>query len=223
MSDRNAALEAHELDVKDRADRALYAGNASEALTLYSSLLRNVSIIDASVYDGWLEGMAAAYQRLGRTREAGYVFLYLRRFGDAERCFTPAHDPHEWALCAANQGRPREASRALTSAGHTAMAAMMLETAGDWAGARSVWEMVLREDRLRARPYEAALVHFNLGQALRRLGATEAAQRELTVTQIHLEELADDFETRGDRERAFDCYAVLIRLGKETGSFENVA
>ena len=35
--------------------------------------------------------------------------------------------------------------------------------------------------------------------------------------------MADEFETRGELERAFDCYSVLLRLGKDTGSFENVA
>ena len=38
-----------------------------------------------------------------------------------------------------------------------------------------------------------------------------------------LEELADEFERRGQRERAFDCYGILLRLGRDTGSFENVA
>jgi tetratricopeptide (TPR) repeat protein len=215
--------DLQELDVKDRADRALRAGNAAEALPLYTSLLRNVTVLEAGVYESWLDGAAVAYQALGRLREAGYVLIALRRFSEAERCFSPDRDPHEWALCAANQGRPREASRILANAGHTALAAMALEAAGDWGGARQMWETVLREDRLRSCPYETALVHFNLGQALRRLGDAEAARRALALTQTRLEELADDFETRADRERAFDCYAVLIRLGKETGSFENVA
>jgi hypothetical protein len=38
-----------------------------------------------------------------------------------------------------------------------------------------------------------------------------------------LEAVADDFETRGEHERAFDCWGVLLRLGKDLGSFENVS
>ena len=52
---------------------------------------------------------------------------------------------------------------------------------------------------------------------MRRIGEVDAARRELAITQTLLEELADDFESRGDRERAFDCYAVLMRLGRRPG------
>jgi tetratricopeptide (TPR) repeat protein len=221
--DRDGALDRQDLDVKDRADRALRAGNAAEALPLYLSLLRNVGVLEAGLYESWLEGAATAFGALGRTREAGYVLMSLRRFAEAERCFQSEREPHEWALCASAQGRPREASRVLAAAGLTALAAIAVESAGDWGAARLLWERVLAEERLRSRPYETALAHFNLGVALRRLGDSDAARRELAATQTRLEELADHFETRGDRERAFDCYSVLIRLGKETGAFENVA
>jgi hypothetical protein len=223
MLDRDGTLDRQHLDVKDRAERALRAGNAAEALPLYTSLLRQVTVLEAGLYESWLDGAAGAYRALGRTREAGYALLSLRRFAEAERCFTPDRDAHAWALCAASQGRPREASRVLAAAGHTALAAMAVEASGDWSAARQLWAAVLGEERLRGRPYEAALVAFNLGHALHQLGDAEAARRTLAATQTQLEELADDFETRGDRERAFDCYAVLIRLGKETGSFENVS
>ena len=46
---------------------------------------------------------------------------------------------------------------------------------------------------------------------------------ESTTAQRLLEACADDFETRGERDRALDCYGVLLRLGKDTGSFENLA
>jgi hypothetical protein len=221
--ERDGGLDPQDLDVKDRADRALRAGNAAEALALYASLLRQVTVLEGGVYESWLEGALAAYQALQRPREAGYVLIALRRFGEAERCFAADRFPHEWAVCAANQGRPRDASRALAGAGYTALAAMALESAGDWGAARQLWETLLLGDRIRSAPYESALIRFNLGQTLRRIGEVDAARRELAITQTSLEELADDFESRGDRERAFDCYAVLMRLGKETGSFENVA
>ena len=37
-----------------------------------------------------------------------------------------------------------------------------------------------------------------------------------------LEEAADRYETIGQRERAFDCYQVLIAIGRESGEFEHV-
>src|SRR5438045_7164191 len=103
MLDRDGTIDRQHLDVKDRADRALRAGNGTEALSLYNSLLRHVTVLEAGLYESWLEGAAGAYRTLGRTREAGHVLFALRRFGEAERCFSPEREPHEWALCAASQ------------------------------------------------------------------------------------------------------------------------
>ncbi len=215
-------LDRRDADVHERADRALRENRPAEALPLYLSLLRHVGVTAPGAYDRWLDGALAAFQALGRTREAGCVLLALRRFGDAERCFDPQKQPHEWALCAANQGRHREAARAWSVSGHGALGALALERGGDWAGARQAWEALLADDRLRGRPYEAALVRFNLGQTLRRLGQGAEARRELTLTARALEELADGYEIAGESDRAFDCYGLLLRIGKDGGSFENV-
>lgn len=212
-----------EIDTKDRADRALRAGRPREALGLYGTLLARVQVFEAGLYESWLEGALAAYQALGRGREAGYVLLALRRFGDAQRAFSIDERPLEWALCASKQGRHGEAARVLSEAGHAALAAVELETAGAFTAARLEWERVIRDPRLGGQSYETALAHFNLGEALLRTNDRTGAERELTVTQRLLEVLADDFESRGERERAFDCYSILLRLGKDTGSFENVA
>jgi hypothetical protein len=37
-----------------------------------------------------------------------------------------------------------------------------------------------------------------------------------------LEEAADHFESIGQRERAFDCFGVLVQIGRESGAFEDV-
>ena len=46
-------------------------------------------------YDDWLRGAAATYLKLGRAREAGYVFLYLHQFPQALQAFTQAEQPVE--------------------------------------------------------------------------------------------------------------------------------
>jgi len=212
-----------EIDTKDRADRALRSGRPREALGLYGTLLARVQVFQAGLYESWLEGALAAYQALGRSREAGYVLLALRRFAEAQRAFSIDERPLEWALCASQQGRHGEAARVLSEAGHSALAAIELETAGAFTAARLEWERVLRDQRLGGLSYETALAHFNLGEALLRTNDRAGAERELTITQRLLESLADDFESRGERDRAFDCYSILLRLGKDTGSFENVA
>jgi hypothetical protein len=210
-------------DLRQRAERALRASRWREALTLYAQLLEKVEVYDARRYEAWLEGALTAYQALGRTREAGYVLLCLRRYADAQRHFPPAERPLEWALAASGLGRHAEAARVLSETGHPVLAAFELEAAGAHTAARLEWERVVRDGRLVGQPYEMALAHLRLGQSLLRTGEVTAGARELATTQRLLEAVADDAETRGEIERALDCYRFLIRLGRETGSFENVA
>lgn len=212
-----------EIDLKERADRALRAGRPAEALSLYDVLLTHVQVFAPGVYDGWLEGAFSAYQALGRPREAAYVLLGLRRFADAARLLSPEEQPLEWALATSRRGQHAEAARALAAAGHPVLAAVELELGGRRAAARVEWERALDDPRLAGRPYETALVHFNLGECLLKLGEGEGAARAFSVAGRQLEEVADAFETRGERERAFDCYSVLLRMGQDSGSFENVS
>ena len=77
---------------------------------------------------------------------------------------------------------------------------------------------------LRDSPYEQALVHFNVGMALQ-AGEEDSqpARKALIASQRFLEQVADDFETAGERERAFDCYQILLKLGRESAQYENLA
>ena len=203
------------------AERALRGGRAREALELYKGLLREKG--EGRRYERWLDGAASAYVALGRTREAGYALMGLRRFAEAQRYLPVADYPLDWALCASRLGRHGEAARTLSDAGHPALAAIELEAAGAGSAARLEWERVVRDRRLADCPYETALAHFNLGEALLRIDERAAGIRELTTAGRMLEAVADDFETRGEHERAFDCWGVLLRMGKDVGSFENVA
>jgi len=212
-----------DVEVRQRAERALRAGRAHEALSLYATLLTKVEVYNVGRYDGWLEGALGAYEQLGRAREAGFVLLGLRRFAEAQSHFPVAERPREWALAASRLGRHGDAARVLSEAGHPALAAVELETAGAHAAARLEWERVVRDPRLAGLPYETALARFSLGRALLRTNDRAAGERELTATQRLLEGVADDFETRGEVQRALACYLLLLRMGRDTGSFENAA
>jgi hypothetical protein len=212
-----------EVELRQRADAALRGGRAQDALRLYGELLAKVEVFDAARYDGWLEGELAACERLGRTREAGFVLLGLRRFAEAQRRFPPAEHPLEWALAAARQGRHSEAARVLSEAGHHALAAIELEEAGTPAAARLEWERVVADPRLAGAAYETGLARCALGECLLKTGDRLGGARELGTTQRLLEVLADEYEGRGESQRALDCYRILLRIGKETRSFENVA
>src|SRR4029079_14646328 len=123
-----------------------------EALALYSTLLAKVQVFEAGHYESWQEGALAAYSALGRMREAGYVLLALRRFSEAQRHFPVADRPLEWALCASKLGRHGEAARVLSEAGHPALAAVELETAGAYTAARLECARVGRDPALAGAP-----------------------------------------------------------------------
>jgi hypothetical protein len=211
-----------QITTRQFAEQALRKGRPREALALYLKLLQHDKT-DGRDYEAWLDGTAATYLALGRGREAGYVLLALGRYGEAQRHFPVKERPLEWAFCASRTGRRGEAARVFSETGHPALAAIELEAAGAAAAARLEWERVARDERLAGRPYETALAHLSLGEALLRIGDRPGGLRELGAAARMLEVVADDFETGGETERAFDCYRVLLQLGKDMGSFETVA
>jgi tetratricopeptide (TPR) repeat protein len=215
-------LARSETVLQEQAKQALQGGQPAEALVCYRRLLRNCRALGGA-YENWLRGMLAAYQAQGRQPMAGIILLALRRHDEAQACFDRSENPFEWGLCAEAMGRHQEAATAYRAAGLYALAAMALERAQDPAGAALEWQAVLGHGRLRGRAYETALVHFNLARVWRQTGANAQARQEAVTTQRLIEACADEFETQGEGERALCCYGVLLRLGKDTGSFENVA
>jgi hypothetical protein len=211
-----------QITTRQFAEQALRKGRPREALALYLKLLQHDKT-DGRDYEAWLDGTAATYIALGRGREAGYVLLALGRYAEAQRHFPMKERPLEWAFCASRTGRRGEAARVFSETGHPALAAIELEAAGAAAAARLEWERVLRDERLSGRPYETALAHLSLGEALMRIGDRSGGLRELGEAARLLEVVADDFETGGETERAFDCYRVLLQLGRDMASFETVA
>jgi hypothetical protein len=203
------------------ADQAVARGRFADAVIHYRMLVAQTHVVDYE-YDEWLRRLAECYRRLGRAREAGWVQLYLHYFDLAMQSFGEADCVLDRARALALQKRWPEAAVAFAQGGAPAQAAVALEEAGDIAGARDGWAKLCASGRLRDHPYEKALASFNLGMAARRLGGDDG-HRYLVEAQRVLEQVADDFETRGERERAFDCYLILLKLGRESGQFENLS
>jgi len=211
--------------------QALYAAHRyPESERIYRQLLQQTHVIDFE-YDEWLKGIAECYRALGRQAEAGYVYLYLHQFDRAAEAFvgSPIGAPRVKELEAQRtQGDPARrlflaAGQGYAAANRHVLAAVAFAQAKDYREERRAWERVLRDPRLRGRPYEEALTHFNLGLAEKRDGDKEGGARHLIAAQRLLEEVADEFEVHGERHRAFDCYCILLELGREAGSYENLA
>jgi HEAT repeat protein len=202
-----------------RASAALEARRPADALPSLWSLVDRSHLVDEELA-GYLRMMGQAYAMLGLSRAAATIHLFLGEVDAAWRL--SQNDPTDLARCAVMAGRPKDAAQAYERAGWFGHAAIQLEEATDHRAARVLWERLADDVRLRDELYTQGLVRFNLGRACARLG-DKAAARRATVQSMHLlEAAADGFETRGLRERAFDCYQVLLTLGRE-GAFENLA
>ena len=132
-----------------------------------------------------------------------------------------------WADRDADRDRARttyaRAADEYEQAGLVAQAAIAGERGGDFARARALWSRLAHLlTSSGADLYAAGLARFNLARTSLRTGDAGAA-REAVVAAVHLlEEAADRYETIGQRERAFDCYQVLIAVGRESQEFEHV-
>ncbi len=115
------------------------------------------------------------------------------------------------------------AASELERAGLLVRAAIYYERANDVAAARALWSRLAQLiDSDRGERYAAGLARYNLARTCRQANDARGAH-EATVAAVHrLEEAADRFESMGQRERAFDCYHVLIDIGAFCKAFEHV-
>jgi HEAT repeat protein len=220
----------------DQAEAMVQQGRWSEAERHYRELIGQTHVINYE-YDDWLRRLGEIYRHLGRTREAAFVYLYLHYFdmartqlgdtrgGDGD---APIRDNGALrARLAEIEKKWSEAAQLYQAAKLPVHAAVAFERAKQYPEATAAWKSLLHHPGLSgpsSRPYEAALVHFNYGLAAVRLDPGSAeARRALIESQRKLEQVADDFEQVGELERAFDCFQILLKLGKESSQFENLA
>lgn len=217
-----------------RAEANMRAGRHADALVHLRHLVEVVDRIDFE-YEEWLRAMAECLRALAHWREAAACAAYL----GATEVPDPANLEREAARARTGD---RDAMRGmrlqgvyLSRAGHHAAAAswfaasgmpvhraVELERARDDEAAANMWQEIMGGDELRERRYELALARINYALCLLRLGH-ERARLALAEATTAVEEVADVFETEGLRERAFDCYQLLARIGSEAGAFENEA
>lgn len=207
----------------DQAEALAQQGRWAEAERHYRDLIGQTHVINYE-YDDWLRRLGEIYRHLGRAREAAFVYLYLHYFDMARGQL--AGDEHVGlrARLAEIEKKWNEAAQLYQQAKLPVHAAVAFEKAKQYTEATAAWKQLVHAPGLGQRPYEAALIHFNYGLAAVRLEASSAeARRALIESQRKLEQVADDFEQAGELERAFDCFQILLKLGKESAQFENLA
>lgn len=205
--------------VERDARELVRAGRHEDALGKLWLLVDRSHVLEDE-FRAHLREMAICYEHLGRRRAAGAAWLFLR---DLSRATQLAQNvPLDLARCAAAAGDHAQAARWFEAGGWLGHAAIQLELARNDRGARVLWERLADDQRLRDDPYTQGLVRFNLSRACARLGDQEPARRQQVQAMHLLTAAADGFEQKGLRERAFDCYGVLLTIGRE-GSFENLA
>ncbi|MBO6938513.1 MAG: HEAT repeat domain-containing protein [Deltaproteobacteria bacterium] len=201
-----------------RANALMEQNRPEQALPELWSLVDRSHVVDEELV-ARLRLMGRAYAELQRPRAAATILLYL---GQADAALRMSDAPTDQARAEIQMGRRIDAAKSYEKAGWLGHAAIQLEEAGDDRGARVLWERLADNPALSTEPYTQGLVRFNLGRACERLGDREASRKAVVQSMHLLEAAADGFETRGLRERAFDCYQVLLTLGKD-GAFENLA
>ncbi|MBK7824199.1 HEAT repeat domain-containing protein [Nannocystis sp.] len=151
-----------------------------------------------------------------------------------------------YGIYLARAGQHRAAASWFALGGMPVHQAIEAERAGEDEVAAALWARLLSSDLLserssepRGHAYERALAKINFGLCLRRLATAggepagkgsaprgtmhDRSRLALAEATTSVEEVADTFESEGLRERAFDCYQLIARLGVEAGAFENIA
>lgn len=203
-------------DAERRARVALDRRDPTSAVDLLLPLLRAPLNDEFPLH---LRLIGQAFNALENERAAAAVGFYLR---DTNVVTQVSSHPRDLARAATLGGDHRAAARHYEEALLFAHAAFALERAGDDRGARVLWERFVATPRVRADSYAYGLGLFNLGRAAQRLGDQKAGKSHVVHAMHALSAAADSFEQLGLRERAFDCYLVLIAIGR-TGSFEDLA
>jgi hypothetical protein len=204
------------------------SGRFDQALPLLKALLNHTHVAD-NEYNEWLRATAEAYEGSGDYLAAAYVLLASGHTSQntaqapIRRNLERVNAPIVQAKSLEAQKQYSQAARIYLQQNRFAHAAVNHEQAKEFGPARAAWETLLSRQVLQQNSYLLALVHLNLSLCCLRLQDKKAHHEHLVTTTRLLEEAADDYEAKGDREMAFYCYQVLLKLGREVNSYENIA
>lgn len=211
--------------LRESAKGALSRGNLQEAAQSLLSAASYTHVAETD-YRSVLEPLADTFFRMGDVRSALSIqwYLALGSRNELARTLQTSQNapPIDRARTFAAMGDYASAAREVENAGLVAAAAIYREKADDWAGARALWSRLGQVSQTGQDAYSGALVQFNLARTAKHCNDPRQAKSAIVAAVRLLEEAADHFESVGQRERAFDCFQVLVQIGREGGMFEDV-
>lgn len=211
--------------LRERARTALARGDLDDAANSLVAAAAQTHVAEHD-YLSVLRPLVDVLSRRNDPRSALTVLWYMA-FSEPDgwkraQGYLAAVPSVDRARTLAARGDMAGAAREMENAGLVAAAAIYREKAEDFRGARALWSRLAQVVSGGADAYNGALVQFNLSRCAKKCGDVRQA-REATVAAVRLlEEAADYFESVGQRERAFDCFQVLVQIGRESGMFEDV-
>ncbi len=211
--------------LRERARQALARGDLDDAANALVTAAAQTNIPEND-YVAVLRPLEEVLMKRGDARSALTVLWYMlqtERDG-AKRAQAKMKDvpPVDRARTLAALSDMAGAAREMENAGLVAAAAIYKEKAQDWVGARALWSRLAQVTSSGADAYNAALVQFNLARCAKQCKDARQAHDAIVASVRLVEEAADHFESVGQRERAFDCFQVLVQIGRESSMFEDV-
>jgi hypothetical protein len=211
--------------LRERARQSVARGDLDDAANALVTAAQQTHIAEHD-YVSVLKPLEQVLAQRGDIRSALSVNWYLA-FGEKDG-FKRAYGmlktalPVDRARTMAAAGDMAGAATEMENAGLVAAAAIYREKALDWQGARALWSRLAQVTISGADAYNAALVQFNLARCAKQCKDAHQTRDAIVASVRLLEEAADHFESVGQRERAFDCFQVLVQIGRESGMFEDV-
>jgi hypothetical protein len=211
--------------LRERARQALARGDLDDATSALVTAAAQTNIAEND-YIAVLRPLEEVLMKRGDARSALTVLWYMMQTekDGSKRAVAKLKDvpPVDRARTLAAMNDMAGAAREMENAGLVAAAAIYKEKAGDWVGARALWSRLGQVTTGGADAYNGALVQFNLARCAKQCKDTRQAHDAIVASVRLVEEAADHFESVGQRERAFDCFQVLVQIGREGGMFEDV-
>src|SRR5687768_15836005 len=164
----------------DQAEAFVQQGRWIDAEKHYRDLIGQTHVIDYE-YDDWLRRLGEIYRHLGRSREAGFIYLYLHYFDLAKSQLHADEDLPMRARILEIEKRHGESAALYAQARMPVHAAVSWEKAKMYPEAAGAWESLLGHPGLRDRDYEQALVAFDYGMTAVRLDPASTSARKALI------------------------------------------